>query len=89
MELEAGREQARLVATFSEGIVAGAAWPVTRIDTHLSHVFLAGERVYKVKRAVQLPSVDFSTFKRRAAACTAELVVNRRFDPPRFCGRPC
>ena len=34
---------------------------VRRIDTHAASVFLAGERAYKVKRAVKFPFLDYST----------------------------
>ena len=34
---------------------------VERIDTHASIVFLAGERAYKLKRAVLFDYLDFST----------------------------
>ena len=34
---------------------------VVRIDTHAASVFLAGERAYKVKRAVKFPFLDYST----------------------------
>ena len=34
---------------------------VKRIDTHAASVFLAGERVLKVKRAVRFPFLDYST----------------------------
>ncbi len=54
---------------------------VRRVDTHISILFLAGERAYKVKRAVRLPFVDFSTLERRKQACEAELAVNRPFAP--------
>ena len=53
--------------------------PVRRIDTHAAAVFLAGDRVLKVKRAVRFPFLDFSTRERREAACRAELDVNRPF----------
>jgi len=55
--------------------------PVDRIETHASVVFLAGERAYKVKRAVKYPFLDFSTLARRHAACLNELVINRRTAP--------
>jgi hypothetical protein len=55
-----------------------AAANVERHDTHISRVFLAGERAYKLKRAVKLPYLDFSTVEKRRAACEAELVLNRR-----------
>ena len=48
------------------------------IETHVSLVFLAGNRAYKLKRAVKFPYLDFSTVKQRRAACQAELALNRR-----------
>jgi len=55
--------------------------PVDRIETHASVVFLAGDRAYKVKRAVKYPFLDFSTLARRREACLNELVINRRTAP--------
>jgi uncharacterized protein len=52
-----------------------------RIDTHISVLFLAGERAYKIKRAVRLPFLDFSTLEKREAACRAEIEANRPFAP--------
>ena len=52
-----------------------------RVDTHASIVFLGSDRVFKVKRAVRLPFLDFSTLEKRKRACEEELVVNRRFAP--------
>jgi uncharacterized protein len=54
---------------------------VRRIDTHVSSVFLAGARAYKVKRAVRFPFLDFTTLEKRKAACEAELQVNKAFAP--------
>jgi uncharacterized protein len=54
---------------------------VEMIETHVSLVFLAGERVYKLKRAIKLPYLDFSTAERRREACAAELTLNRRTAP--------
>lgn len=62
----------------------GAA--VTRIDTHCASVFLAGADVYKVKRAVHYPYLDFSTLARRKAACLAELDVNATNAPDLYLG---
>ena len=47
-------------------------------ETHMSWVFLAGPRVYKLKKPVRFPYLDFSTLARREAACRAELRLNRR-----------
>ena len=54
---------------------------VRRFDTHGAAVFLAGDRVLKVKRAVRFPFLDYSTLDKRKAACRAELEVNRKFAP--------
>ena len=51
------------------------------VETHISIVFLAGERAYKLKRAVKLPYLDFSTEALRREACAAELALNRRTAP--------
>jgi aminoglycoside phosphotransferase family enzyme/predicted kinase len=59
--------------------VSGA--PVTRIDTHAAIVFLSGERALKIKRAVKLPFLDFSTLGRRKTACDAEFAANKPFAP--------
>jgi aminoglycoside phosphotransferase family enzyme/predicted kinase len=68
-------------ATYGDGVER-----VDRIDTHISAVFLAGDRVYKLKRAVRLPFLDFSTLEQRHMACLAELVVNRRTAPELYVG---
>jgi len=57
------------------------AGPIDTVETHASIVFLAGTRAYKLKRAVKYPYLDFSTVARRGAACTAELMLNRRTAP--------
>src|SRR5436190_8256000 len=59
---------------------------VKRIDTHAAVVFLAGERVLKVKRAVKFAFLDFSTLDKRKAACEAEIEVNRRYAPQIYRG---
>jgi hypothetical protein len=51
------------------------------VETHCSIVFLAGDRAYKLKRAVKYPYLDFSTPALRQAACAAELALNRRTAP--------
>ncbi len=68
-------------ATFGEGCEA-----VERIDTHISSIFLAGDRAYKLKRAVCLPFLDFTTLQQRQRACERELVVNRRTAPSLYLG---
>jgi aminoglycoside phosphotransferase family enzyme/predicted kinase len=66
-----------LIHAFVGGQVAGAPAPVDHLRTHLSHVFLAGNRAIKLKRAIKLPFVDFSSSSQRRRACEAEIAVNR------------
>src|SRR5258708_35853031 len=54
---------------------------VRRHETHMSWVFFAGEEVYKLKKPLRFPYLDFSTLARREAACRAELTLNRRLAP--------
>lgn len=54
---------------------------VVRIDTHGAAVFLAGEKAYKIKRAVCFPFMDFSTLARREEACRAEIEINQPNAP--------
>src|SRR5258708_40378402 len=61
--------------------LAGTGDPVERIATHGAVVLLAGDRAYKIKRAVKYPYMDFSTLALREEACRAELAVNRRTAP--------
>ncbi len=74
--------QGEVIAFLREPASYGAG--VERVDvveTHISFVFLAGDRAYKLKRAVKLPYLDFSTAALRKAACEAELALNRRTAP--------
>ncbi len=75
-------DQAETLAFLSDPATYGnPPGGVRRIDTHISAVFLAGDRAYKLKRAVAFPYLDFSTADRRRAACEAEISVNRRTAP--------
>lgn len=55
-------------------------------ETHMSWVFMAGDRVYKLKKPVRFPYLDFSTPARRAAACRAEVALNARLAPDVYLG---
>jgi len=57
------------------------AGEVVRRETHMSWVFLVGDLVYKLKKPVRFPYLDFSTIARQEAACRAELRLNRALAP--------
>jgi hypothetical protein len=61
-------------------------WPdgtasVEHVETHISHVFLGRMIALKMKKAVRLPYLDFSTLAARHRYCRRELEVNARFSP--------
>ncbi len=76
----ADQAQAATIAFLADPATHGGV-PVQRIDTHGAIVFLAGNRAYKLKRAVRFDYMDFSTIERRRAVCEAELLINRRTAP--------
>ena len=55
--------------------------PVEHIETHAAHLFLAGDRAFKMKKPVKLPYLDFSTIEKRKAVLDRELEINRAFAP--------
>lgn len=57
------------------------AGPVEHLETHISHVFLAGDYAYKLKKPVDFGFLDFTTLEKRRAACTEEVRLNRRLAP--------
>lgn len=55
-------------------------------QTHMSWVFLAGDHVFKLKKPVRFPYLDFSTLAKRQMACRAEVDLNRRLAPDVYLG---
>ena len=47
-------------------------------ETHISWVFLAGDRAYKLKKPLVLPFLDYGTPQRRREMCHEEVRLNRR-----------
>ncbi len=54
--------------------------------THISTVVIGPSRVFKLKRAVRFPYLDFSTPQRRLAFCEREVALNRRTAPDLYLG---
>ncbi len=54
---------------------------ITVLQTHISYVLLTGSYAYKIKKAVSLPFLDFSTLEFRKHYCDEELRINRRLAP--------
>ena len=56
------------------------------VETHLSRLYFVGARVFKVKKAVDLGFVDFTTLEQRKFACDEEVRLNRRLAPETYLG---
>lgn len=54
---------------------------VERLETHISHILLAGDYAYKIKKPLDLGFLDFTTLARRKFYCKEELRLNRRLAP--------
>jgi uncharacterized protein len=50
------------------------------LQTHASYVVITGRYVYKVKKAVNLGFLDFSTLEKRRHFCEREVLLNRRLS---------
>ncbi len=55
-------------------------------ETHISVVFFAGDKAYKLLKPIKLAFVDYSTIDRRLRAVADELSLNRRMAPDVYLG---
>jgi len=60
--------------------------PAAVAETHVSWVFLVGDRAYKLKKPIRNGFLDFSTREARHWACREEVRVNRRLAPDVYLG---
>lgn len=59
---------------------------VEQRETPISWVFLTGDLVYKVKKPVTLPFLDYGSLGRRRFMCEEEVRLNRRLAPDYYLG---
>lgn len=59
---------------------------VEHIQTHISHVFIAGPFVYKLKKPVDFGFLDYSTLNKRKKYCHREVELNRRLSDDIYIG---
>ncbi|MFD2078518.1 hypothetical protein SAMN05421678_1139 [Actinopolymorpha cephalotaxi] len=55
-------------------------------ESHSAVVVFVGDRAYKVKKAVDLGFLDFTTVRAREEACRREMELNRRLAPDVYLG---
>jgi len=56
------------------------------LETHMSWVFLVGEQVFKLKKPVRFPFLDFTTLQAREFYCREEVRLNARLAPGVYLG---
>jgi hypothetical protein len=56
------------------------------VETHISKVFLTDSTVYKLKKPVRFPFLDYSTIEARRAACREEVHLNAPLAPGVYLG---
>jgi aminoglycoside phosphotransferase family enzyme/predicted kinase len=79
-------DQSAAIDFLSDPATHGTTGPVERIETHISRIFLVGDRAFKMKKAVKLPYADFSTPALRAQACDKEVALNAPGAPGLYLG---
>ena len=67
--------------SLSEEIIAHLAQGASRIDTQGAVVILKGDTAIKIRRAIRLPFLDYSTLEKRRAAAEAEIALNQPQAP--------
>ena len=71
-------------------LASPAAYPgapqVEAVETRMAWVFLAGRRVYKMKKPVRHAHLDYLTLAARRRVCEAEVRLNRRLAPDIYLG---
>mgnify|MGYP001068701552 CR=1 FL=1 len=79
-------DQSPVVAFLADPATHGGSDAVEVLETHISRIFLVGDRAFKMKRAVRLPYADFSTAGLRLAACQKEVALNAPGAPGLYLG---
>jgi uncharacterized protein len=59
---------------------------ITHLETHISHVFLCDDFVYKLKKPVDFGFLDFTTLRKRRFFCEQEVTLNSRLAGDTYLG---
>jgi len=87
MEMHSAPNTSELVAAMMQpGFYPKPPDKVTHTETHISHIFFAGDLVFKVKKPVRFSFLDYSTLSKRRFFLNEELRLNRRLAPSVYIG---
>jgi hypothetical protein len=70
----------------SPSFYPGRPASVEVVESHISWVFLAGDRAYKLRKPVVFPFLDYGTAERRRELCEEEVRLGRRLAPGLYLG---
>jgi aminoglycoside phosphotransferase family enzyme/predicted kinase len=65
---------------------ASVGLEIERLQTHISWIFFTTDRVYKLRKAIELPFLSFATRAERNADCMREIHLNRRLTDDVYLG---
>jgi aminoglycoside phosphotransferase family enzyme/predicted kinase len=74
-------EQLDIEALLDPGVYPHEVRVIQMVETHISWVILTGSYAYKVKKALDLGFLDFSTLAKRKFFCEEEIRLNGRLAP--------
>lgn len=87
MQPDTAVDQAEIIDFLSKAeSYAGRPAAVARYETHGAVVFAAGDDVYKIKRAIRFPYMDFSTLALRERVIRREHAINAPSAPELYRG---
>ena len=75
-----GDEQQLIDALLDPAVYPWNPKQITHLETHVSQLFFAGDRVVKIKRAVDYGFVNHLTLESRRHSCLDEVRLNRRLS---------
>jgi uncharacterized protein len=73
-------------AAFAPRAAELAAWPPRIEETHISVLVMMGDRVFKLKKPIELPFLDWRSPDTRLEMCRREVELNRRICPDVYLG---
>jgi aminoglycoside phosphotransferase family enzyme/adenylate kinase family enzyme len=79
-------QESLVAAMMQPGFYPKVPGEVSHKETHISHLFFAGELVYKIKKAIRFSFLDYSTLAQRRYFLNEELRLNRRLAPSVYLG---
>lgn len=83
---EASSQDSLVAAMMRPEFYPKAPEEVIHKETHISHLFFAGDLVYKVKKPIRFSFLDFSSLAKRRHWLQEELKLNRRLAPSVYIG---